>query len=34
LNQPALTQQLFLEQLLSVVERIALDGDSSAITPL
>jgi diguanylate cyclase (GGDEF)-like protein len=34
LNQPALTQQLFLEQLLSVVERIALDGDLSAITPL
>lgn len=34
MNPPAMTQQLFLEQLLSVVERIALDGDLGAIAPL
>jgi len=34
LNQRDTTQQIFLEQLLSVVERIALDGDLSAIAPL
>ena len=29
-----MTQQLFLQQLLSIVERIAMDGDLSAIAPL